>query len=319
MELLDRYLQSVKWLLPKEQKEDILAELSEDIRSQIEEKEAELGRRLDESELEAILRRWGHPMLVAQRYLPQQSLIGPVWFPVYQFVLKMVGLCYLVPWLLVWLFLAIFVPSYRAEHTVLGTLESFLLIVVFAFTAITVGFAFAERSKILERWNPRKLPAERDPNRISRSESIGELVGSLVFALWWLNLLRLPSIEGIPITLAPIWSTLYWPILLVVLASVPLSAVNTVRPWWTRLRSGFRLAVDAAELALICILLAAGSWVEIAVPNASTAKIEQLAKWANLSIAITLGVIGVVMIVGIVRGVRRLRRPRAMLVGALSA
>ena len=75
MELLDRYLQSVKWLLPKEQKKDILAELSEDIRSQIEEKEAELGRRLDESDLEAILRRWGHPMLVAQRYLPQQYLI----------------------------------------------------------------------------------------------------------------------------------------------------------------------------------------------------------------------------------------------------
>src|SRR5688572_10390887 len=188
MELLERYLQSVKWLLPKEQKEDILAELSEDIRSQIEEKEAELGRRLDESDLEAILRRWGHPMLVAQRYLPQQYLIGPVWFPVYQFVLKMVGLCYLVPWLLTWLFLVIFVPSYRAEHpglTLIGSLESFLLIVVFAFTVITVGFAFAERSQVLERWSPRKLPVERDPNRISRSESTGDLVGNLIFALWW--------------------------------------------------------------------------------------------------------------------------------------
>jgi hypothetical protein len=322
MELLDRYLQSVKWLLPKEQKEDILAELSEDIRSQVEEKEAELGRRLDESDVEAILRRWGHPMLVAQRYLPQQVLIGPVWFPVYQFVLKMVGLCYLLPWLLTWLFLVIFVPSYRAEHpglALIGSLESFLLIVVFAFTAVTVGFAFAERSKILERWSPRKLPAERDPNRISRSESIGELVGSLVFALWWADVLQLPSIEPLQITLAPIWTPLYWPILLVALAGVAMAAVNTVRPWWTRLRTGLRLGIDTVELALICFLLAERSWVEVAVANGPSAKIDELAKWINLSIGITLVVIGVMMIVGIVRGIRRLRRPKATLVGVLSA
>jgi hypothetical protein len=33
MQLLERYLQAVKFWLPKEQKEDIIAELSEDIRS----------------------------------------------------------------------------------------------------------------------------------------------------------------------------------------------------------------------------------------------------------------------------------------------
>lgn len=322
MELLDRYLQSVKWLLPKDQREDILAELSEDIRSQIEDKEAELGRRLDESDLEAILRRWGHPMLVAQRYLPQQVLIGPVWFPVYRFVLKMVALCYLLPWLLTWLFLAIFVPSYRAAHpglALIGSLQSFLLIVVFAFTAITVSFAFAERSRVLERWSPRKLPAERDPNRISRSDSIGELVGGLVFALWWVDVLRLPSIEPLQITLAPIWTPLHWPILLLVLASVVLACVNTVRPWWTRLRSGLRLGIDTVELALICFLLTARSWVEIVVPNVPSPKVDELAKWINLSVGVTLAAIGVAMIVGIVRGIRRLRRPTATLVGALSA
>ncbi|MFP5284744.1 MAG: hypothetical protein ACLGI9_03305, partial [Thermoanaerobaculia bacterium] len=260
--------------------------------------------------MESILRRWGHPMLVAQRYLPQQYLIGPVWFPVYRFVLKMVALCYLLPWLLTWIVLAVFLPEHRTPHS----LQSFLLIAVFAFTAVTVGFAFAERSRILESWSPRKLPA--DPNRISRSESIGDLVGSLVFALWLLDVLRLPSIEGVPIHLAPIWSTLYWPILLLMFGSIALSAVNTVRPWWTRLRSGFRLAIDAFALTLICILLAARSWVEV---TASSDKLDELARWANLSIAITLGAIGIAMVVGIVRGIRRLRRPRPALVGALSA
>jgi hypothetical protein len=37
MELIDRYLQAVKFWLPKQQKLDIIAELSEDIYAQIEE------------------------------------------------------------------------------------------------------------------------------------------------------------------------------------------------------------------------------------------------------------------------------------------
>ena len=82
MELLDRYLQAVKFWLPKSQREDIIAELSEDIRSQLEEKEAELGRKLGESDVEAVLKSLGHPLLIAERYLPtQQYLIGPVLFP----------------------------------------------------------------------------------------------------------------------------------------------------------------------------------------------------------------------------------------------
>jgi len=101
MELLERYLQAVKFWLPKEQKQDIIAELSEDLRSQVEEKETELGRKLSEVEVEAILRQRGRPVLVANRYLPQQYLIGPVLFPIYSFVLKIVALFYLVPWVLV--------------------------------------------------------------------------------------------------------------------------------------------------------------------------------------------------------------------------
>lgn len=44
MELLDRYLHAVKFWLPRQHQEDLAAELREDIQSQIEEKEAALGR-----------------------------------------------------------------------------------------------------------------------------------------------------------------------------------------------------------------------------------------------------------------------------------
>ena len=49
MELLDRYLQTIRSYLPAEQKDDIIHELSENIRSQMEDKEAELGRPLTEA------------------------------------------------------------------------------------------------------------------------------------------------------------------------------------------------------------------------------------------------------------------------------
>ena len=78
MELLDRYLQAVRFWLPRKRQEDITRELAEDLRSEIEEKEASLGRRLTDAELELILRRWGAPMTVAVRYLPGQYLVGPL-------------------------------------------------------------------------------------------------------------------------------------------------------------------------------------------------------------------------------------------------
>src|ERR1700687_6362833 len=87
MALLDRYLQAIEFWLPKRQRQDIIAELSEDLRSQIEEKETELGRKLEDAEVEAILKRCGAPLEVASRYRPQQYLIGPALFPVYRFVL----------------------------------------------------------------------------------------------------------------------------------------------------------------------------------------------------------------------------------------
>jgi hypothetical protein len=43
MEMLDRYLHAIEFWLPRAQKKDILAEISEDIHSQIEDEQAGLG------------------------------------------------------------------------------------------------------------------------------------------------------------------------------------------------------------------------------------------------------------------------------------
>ncbi len=98
IDLIDRYLQAVRFWLPKtNRQEDLLAELGEDLRSQIDDKETELGHPLDKAEMAAILKRCGSPMMVAGRLGPQRQLIGPALFPIYEFVLKMVLLWILVP------------------------------------------------------------------------------------------------------------------------------------------------------------------------------------------------------------------------------
>ena len=54
MELIDRYLQSVKWMLPRKQQDDVIRELYDEILSPVEEKEDALGRPLTEDEQVAL-------------------------------------------------------------------------------------------------------------------------------------------------------------------------------------------------------------------------------------------------------------------------
>ena len=88
MDLFERYLQAVRSFLPKRLQDDVVRELSEELRSQADEQEAQLGRPLIEPEQEQILKQWGHPLLLASRYQPQRQLVGPALFPIYWLVLR---------------------------------------------------------------------------------------------------------------------------------------------------------------------------------------------------------------------------------------
>ena len=87
------------------------------------------------------------------------------------------------PWILVWIGLMTFDSTYRAAHggdswsKTLGAFWGDFWITAFiAIGAVTIDFAVLERvqakSRFLEKWDPLKLPAVRDPNQIPRSASI---------------------------------------------------------------------------------------------------------------------------------------------------
>ena len=89
MNLVEDYLRAVGILLPKDQRDDITAELRDLILSRIEARESELARRLTDDEVEAVLREIGHPLVVAARYREgPQSIVGPALYPFWVFAVK---------------------------------------------------------------------------------------------------------------------------------------------------------------------------------------------------------------------------------------
>jgi len=327
MELIERYLQAVKFWLPAEQKQDIITELSEDLYSQIEDKETELGRKLNEAEVETILRQCGRPVLVANRYLPRQYLIGPALFPIYIFVLKIVALCYLAPWILVWICLMSFSPSYRAAHSnlfeaVASAWGTWWVTALLALGTVTLVFAILERvqakSKFLEDWNPRKLPPVRDPNRIPRSGPIIEIVINLVFGVWWwITYMSSPLILDRPdirILLSPVWRYFFWGFLAVALANLAFSFVNLAHPYWTVRRASARLALDVVGSAVFCGLTKANIVAEITVRNISADRTSEIARainsWMDKAFPVAVVITAAVLLGNLYR-VYRVRKSQA--------
>lgn len=242
-DLIDRYLQAVRFWLPKSHRqEDLLSELGEDLRSQIEEKESELGRPLEKAEMAAILKRCGSPMMVAGHLGPQRHLIGPVLFPIYEFVLKMVLL-----WILVPVFLFIVGPVNVANAGswglgVVATLANLWYGLFIAAGIVTLVFAIVERTSAQIgaecKWDPLKLPpvraGERKPSFL---KAVCEL-GFGFFGLIWLLLVpHYPFLILGPAALflkaAPLWHTFYTPIVLLSTLGLLRSAITLARPQWT--------------------------------------------------------------------------------------
>lgn len=341
MELLDRYLQAVRFWLPRAQQNDIIEELGDDLRSQIEDREAALGRPVDEDEMAAILQQMGHPMRVAARYQPQQSLIGPTLFPLYKFVLKIVTLGYLVPWLLVWIALTIFMPSHRADTPLLTAIAGWSAMwrnVFFIFGLITLLFAVLERVQasvpILFKWDPRKLPrvVQRKQQRVSRVESVFGLVFSIIFVIWWLALPR----YGIVVfgAVAPLLSfnpalrAYYLPLLIPTSLLIVQQCINLFRPDWTWLRAFSMLVADAITLGIFACIARIYPFVLLAESSKNAADyahailiVNQVILWSLIGSLVGVGIALIVHAVKAIQEARRLikarRTPAAMPISQL--
>lgn len=294
MDLVNRYLQAVRFWLPRKQQDDMIAELSEDIRSQIDERSRALGRPLTEGEVEELLRQRGSPILVANRYLPQQSLIGPLLFPIYRFVAILVTVVLLVPVFLGWL-VTLLSPGFgavRSHHwlSAVGLTWSHLWTGWFAAMGIvTLVFAILERTHaqqhILHSWNPRTLPPVRHPSLIPRSTSAIELAVNLAVLLWWIANMAAPfsfHIADLHIAFTAAWTIFFWAILGLTLANVVIAGINLVCPLWTAPRITARLLIDLIGAAFFCWLLKVHIVASVTSPTFTPEKALAVTQSMNL-------------------------------------
>ena len=309
MDLIDRYLTAIRWNLPREAKaDDIVAELRDVIASRIEDREESLGRPLGEKEISALLRDFGHPLVVAARYGAQQWLIGPDLFPFYWFSLKVVLALSVVLLILSGAGDIVFGghPLQSLAHAFGGAWWSLLGNA----GLVTLIFAVIERTgwltDHLNRWSPEHLPDLGDltikttPKPKRGWESAFEVVFGIGFILWWAGLIPLPvaytNVKGLTLTPDPIWTTLWGPILALLIARLVFNAVQWLRPRWKGMRGVLCVATAAAGVALLAMIYQAGHWLTATSATMPADRLADIDRSTNLGIHYAILVIGVIWV-----------------------
>jgi hypothetical protein len=298
-DLLERYLQAVGRHLSAGSKSDTLQELRANLLAEMDDKAELLGRLLTEDEEAEVLRGHGHPSIVAARYQPQRSLIGPEIFPFYWYTMQKT-----LPWVIGLVLLsrvieAIYGPPPQ-NNIIVDALGSLFSVLFYFFGWMTLTFAgidlalrfYPKKLTLHADWDPRTLPkVEPEPKRGLAKNPKAELILSTLGLVYLLALPGHPYlflgpgawyIKQLPYGLAPVWHTFYWMVvwlnvLQIVLKSVAL--LRSARPW----RRLMKLVEQGVGLLPLAILLRTSEYVVFVRP-ATDAQQAQLVSTMNLGI-----------------------------------
>jgi hypothetical protein len=304
MDMVERYLEAVAAQLSADEREDIVAELRDLILSRFEAKEETLERPLTDDEKEAILREIGHPLVVAARYRKgPDSLIGPELFPYWLYGVK-AGLLVLLAVHAILLFVTLIGGPRDAGQAISQAFHGFFGAGLTLIGALTLAGGLMEhydvKPKWLTQWRVKDLSAFQlsDPSQwgaaagatrttttprsprattlSARPTSAGEAVFSLLavglFVLWWVGLVHFPGFSAMQVnggtavvSPAPIWATLFVPILLYALGQIGVDLFTLIQPQATRMRAVLSILIAGVGLWLTWVIFDAGHWFTLSV------------------------------------------------------
>ena len=296
MDLLERYLQAVGQYLQVKGKEDTLAELRANLLAEIEGREEELGRPLNEAEVSSVLEQHGRPVIVASRYLPQHFLIGPGLFPLYWYTLvksfPLVVLAYAVAQAANFIF--------GGRNVDIGAAIGHFPYVAFTFWGVvTLGFAvfeygqgrYFQQIKLEKAWNPRELPDRTEPKGPSFASRVADLIVSVLMLSWLIAVPDHPylvlgpgaSLQKLSFGLTPAWHVLYWQIVGLLLLTLPLKAAALFagEKW----RRGLELATKGIGILILAVMVQARSYL---VPLREGSNLPSLANLAQVNYSLNL-------------------------------
>lgn len=306
MNLLDRYLAAVRqsmFLIPAAERDDIVRELEEDLRAQIDEKEEQLGTSLTAEETDAILQRSGHPLLVAGRYRRRTEAfsfgpqwIGPELFPLYKWILvinlSLTGI-------------AVVVVNLAVKGTLgLSGIVPHLALHVAIVTAIFMAVEASIRRSVKRGWSMLAIREPADENFIPRSTSVTEIIVTLVFAHLWLNLpwrsVSLRIEQSQEWSAGPLWShfhhTFFVPVLLVMGISIAISLANLIDPYYSAAKLRIGAAANVAFAAMIVATFLLNSTTvagQLAVLRSGAWRTERLATSMNVTVLCFLSLLAI--------------------------
>ena len=307
MDVIEKYFHRLRLFLPKDQRDDIIHELSGEVRAQAAEQEDRLGRPLTRAEQAALIAHFGHPMVLAARYWPQRHVIGPVFYPYYWLVLRVaLGLAIAAHVIAALVLMATGNPWADVGRSFMRLWDAGLA--VFAWT--TVGFWMVDRhltrhcSENVDVASPpggaRQAAAaalqtadravqdlERGLGDVRRVIDRMPLVPPMAYFLvnavitaWWLLALKFPALVFGPaasvIALAPIWDRFYLAIAVLAVLGLVRHYLALTRPDLVRRLVVLQTAIRAGALIVLYFVLSAREWVVFRGSSADAARYNVL-------------------------------------------
>ena len=307
MTMLDRYLSAVQGNLRKDQAAaDIVAEIGEDLQSQMEEREGALGRALTEDEQAALIKAYGHPRVVAARYGGIQHLIGPELLPFYWSTLRLVATVVIAIELLGGGISALI--SHNGP-LFFGALAAAWNSLIWIFGIVTIVFALRERVPLPNggrigvlplKWDPRRLPAPGMRPPVPRTSTLAEFIANFIALLALLDargphhipldIILANAMINMHAMLTPAWHAAYDGMI----AGTSLIAISAiavfVRPQLTGLHESIRAVASVVVMAGIALTVQAGPWITPAGPANTIALYVLVAALVILSLQLTISV-----------------------------
>lgn len=310
MELLDRYLAAVRANLPSSRADDITAELRGELQEQLEDRQAALGRPLNQAETSAMLKAFGRPIVVATRYRDHQHLIGPDVYPFYLHALRVVAVIALAIFLLSGVVPLVTGNGDLVRFFTRGLYRTEQALLV-GFAIVTLMFAVLERTGApkawLSSWRPENLPDTTQRNKHTW-EAPFDIGTNLFLLLWLLGVIPIAADytgNGLHIEPGEVWTRFYWPIIALVSARLGLAIMQWLRSSWARLQALLGIALTLGELAVISLLATRGPWALVTATTATADQATRAGIGINVAIRIALAIAlfaaGVRLVVGACR------------------
>jgi hypothetical protein len=329
MDLLNRYLQAIGQYLPSATRADVLAELRANLQAQMDDRAEELARPLNDADVSAILLEHGKPEVVALRYLPQRSLIGPAIFPFYEMTLRRALPIFLLVYAVAQGANLTCSPGGLTVHRAVGAVlqiipNLFIFLGTVTLVFVVIEFVHGRYHSEWAAWVPSKLPQLKHEANEKKPRSLaGRVVDLVLHCLWMLYVLAIPAfpfliigpgawyLDSLYVRFAPVWHTFY--ILLMILLWVQLAIkILALREGTQSWRKPLEFVTRLLGIAGVGLLAFTQTYFAPVSAAANSQAIAAITKSIHLGFRLLLCVMVVMLLVDAWKARRRWRPARSL-------